>query len=326
MKNNLENKAYSLYLTTNGNMTLIAKASKSLNLDINTFLNLVTYYINNNKSKSDYALLFNKLEQCNTYQEIIDTIQKTNLSLDYLKLNFANYINLYRPNMLVLIEQYNHLYNALKVYENYLSKKNKSFSKINDEYYKQALQAFIKSNYTLEKFLFMYRSRKTEFNTYIDRVKTIDPALYLEFMETNKYRENVKNFFIQKDIFKLLNKIKELGNDFNSIDYFTLTNFGIDEVIQVADKILIQVEDLKLFRKAISKFKRIKVYNETGIKQLYKQRFIYFINNNSIEASIEDKETVISYLNDYGIPISNITFDDAMHGYFKGLLPTKKKI
>jgi len=322
---NLEIEAYHLYLKTNSNLKQMLKESNILHIDIKLFLKLVCSYIEKNKSKSDYAILFQKLENCETYQEVIDAIEISGLTLDYLKLNLASYINYYRPDMLYYCERYNLLYNKIKMYETYLNRKNHNPDRINDSYYKQAVQCFIKSNYTLEKFLFVYRILKKEFTPYLQRVKMIDPDLYAEYERTNNYRENTKKEFIKKDVINILNRIKELGADFNSIDFFTLTNFGIEEIIHTADETITSIEDLKLFRFKVGKLRKLKIYSETRIQQLYEHNYTYCINGELIKPTPEDIQNVINFLEENDIPISDITFDDAIKNYFKDLLINTKK-
>lgn len=304
--------AYELFLRSNGireNMTIGANC---LDINLKTFLIYVRDYIKNN-IQTEFANVFDTLEQLNTNDEIITYLNSVNLPLNYLESNLLNYIANFRPD--VFFKGNNLLTNLrkkLSIYEKYL--KNQT---ITEKYYNQVFNDnvtniiidFINSNYSLERYCFMNRITKTTFKQFISKIKQVNPSLYNEYLKNNDKKEKIKNIEISKDVMNILSLIKELNVDFMAYHLFSNTNYGILELVKCADNIL-NYEDAKLFRMHVKQYVEIKMFREKTIEDIFNETYIFNIDGELVEITNEIKTEVINFLKYNNTPISMEIFKE----------------
>ena len=172
------------------------------------------------------------------------------------------------------------------------------------------MQSFMNSDYSLKRFSFQTGIKILSFKNYMTKIKSIEPIFYQELLETLKLKEENQKETINNDVYTILNKIKELGDNFSIIDFLTLTNYSFEEIIQTSDKIL-NPEDVRIMRINLSNFKSIVNYSNANIQQIFNDKLVLNIDGNLIEMSSEDKSNVINYLKENDIPISTHSYRDA---------------
>ena len=170
------------------------------------------------------------------------------------------------------------------------------------------------SPYSIERFFLPRRISTTEFiKTYANPLKKNNPELYNRLQETIKAKNEIKTRTIQNDVLVILNLIKELGNDFNSIDLFKNTMFCPKELKKVADEIL-DKEDLKLFRSKVNYYGTADfmttILGEVRIKSFIETKFSITIDNELIETTKEEREMIINDLKEFCIPVASETIID----------------
>ena len=87
---NLEN-AYQAYILSYGNRNILNDYAKSLDMDLKTLLMLILKYINEHKSRSTYAIIFDRLSLLHDSDLIIDFLN----NIDYLLFELLVYLNLH---------------------------------------------------------------------------------------------------------------------------------------------------------------------------------------------------------------------------------------
>ena len=321
---NLEN-AYQTYLLSYGNKNILNDYAKTLDIELETFLMLMLKYINEHKSRSAYAIIFDRLCLLHDSDLIINFLNEIDYPFKELRNNLQEYILLYRPDMLFNEVLKNELQRKLNIYQKYLNnQKTVNIYKTSTSYHMQIIQSFMESNYSLKRFCFQNNISVLTFKNYITRIKTIDPIFYQELMENIKLKEEIQKETIKDDVYTILNKIKELGNNFSIIDFLTLTNYSFDEIIQLGDLIL-DPSDTRLLRIHVSNFKNVKNfrnYSEKDIQNIFTDKLVINIDGNLIKMSFEDKENIINYLKEHDIPISSTSYRDASIRYYNNTLFT----
>ena len=318
---NLED-AYQVYTLSYGNKEILSNYAKSLNIKLDTLLELLLKYINKTKSRSIYANIFDKLEvlDLNDTKSIINFFESLNYPFKQLKNNVNEYILLYRPDMLFNDALITDLHKKLEIYQNYLIEQTKvDIYSTSTSYYNQIIQSFIVSNYSLKRFCFQNNINATEFKNFLKKIKLTDLDLYNQAVESLNLKEKAKEENIANDVYNILTKIKELGNNFSIIDFLPLTNYSFDEIIQTSDKIL-NPEDIRIIRINVSNFKKIVNYSNANIQQIFTDKLILNIDGNLIEMSLEDKSNVINYLKENDIPISTHSYRETAIRYYNNTL------
>lgn len=321
MKNaiNLEN-AYQAYILSYGNRNILNDYAKSLDMELETFLMLILKYINEHKSRSAYAIIFDRLDLLHDSALIIDFLNNIDYPFKELKNNLQEYILLYRPDMLFNEILVNELQRKLNIYQEYLNDQKKvSIYTTSTSYYNQVMQSFMDSDYSLKRFSFQTGIKILSFKNYMTKIKSIEPIFYQELIENIKLKEKIQKETMKDDVYTILNKIKELGDNFSIIDFLTLTNYSFEEITQAGDLIL-DPNDAKLLRINVSNFKKIKNYSANDIKNIFIDKLIINIDGNLIEMSLEDKEKIVSFLKEHDIPISSTSYRDATIRYYNNTL------
>ena len=284
-------------------------------------LKVLKNYIETKLEKPEFVNIFQKLkEENNSYEYLFFN----NITPSYLKEHLEEYLIYYRPEYKLRYD--NKLFNTYKElirkYSNYYQKQINI--KENDNNKKIVLE-FINSKYSLERFCIVKGLTLNDFNSkkngiFIKTMKN-DKELYTKFLFSLERKEKDMILNISNDIKNILNKIYTLGNDFSLIDLFLSTNYGIMELIKVADNIL-NIEDLKLFRKYMNICYRDYAIHGNFMKSerinlLITSSYTITIDNELIETTKEERERVINFLQKHEIPINSKIFTIALTRYYK---------
>ena len=191
--------------------------------------------------------------------------------------------------------------------------------------YEETIIEFINSKYTLERFCINKGLKLNDFNSNRNgifiKVMSNNKELYAKFLYCLELKNKDRDLNIANDIKKIMESIYILGKEFSLIDLFLLTNYGIRELINAADKIL-NIEDLKVFRKYIDIcYRNFAIYgnfmNTQRINFLISSPYKFTLDNVLIETTTEDRENVINFLKNKEIPINSKIFEIAISRYYR---------
>lgn len=326
---------YSLYINAEGSPEKMREIAKTHNLTLNLFVKYISSYINENIKKTNYAIVFDNLSLFNENDKthIINYLKNTNLPITYLESNLIPYLINYKPEAFVYKCDKTLLSLSKKIhyYREYLmhNKDNKT-NKINytQEDLEKAINLitrFISSNYSKERFCIhegiSFQIFKNNVNIIEKDYKNNNSNLYEIYLKSLKVKEKYYQDNIENVVYDILNKIKNLGNNFCSIDLFKDNFFGTNEIIKKADEIL-SLEDIKLFRRYVSNYKKIIILNERSIEKLINDKITIFINNEEIEVENNVKLELCTYLHENNIPITLDSFRNSYLRYYQN--KTKK--
>lgn len=288
--------AYELYFDSSNTEKAITIGCKYLSISRKQFLQYIREYIDKHCELPLYAIVFQKLMTFETSEEVIQYLININLPINYLETKLLAYIMNYRPDILLSRNNiFNDLTKKITLYGKYLEnlkKQTKTIKKTNFDRELEIINGFINSKYSLERFCFNNRITITTFNSFLSSIKTINYDLYEVCTEK---KDKSMNEEIENEVYLLLNLIKELGYNFDTIDFFMNTICGIKELIKQADKQL-SFEDAKLFRTFINTYQSIKVYPQKTIDNLLNIKNTINLNGNLVEMTTEDKLIYYKFL------------------------------
>ena len=311
----LYSKVYKSYISANGNIKLIEIESQKHHLSLKTYIEIVLKYIKKHKTRSHYALIFDNLSQLNSRNEIINFCQKIDIPFEELKNHLSEYLYLYRPDLIMYKNLLKNFLDKLKICSKYFSKQKENHSyTISMSYYKQMIQRFYESNYTIKRFLYQNKIYSSIFKEILKSIKLNDLNLYEKFMENIKLKEDIKNKTIDNDVYKILNYLKNTSNIYY-VDFFSLTNCSFDEIIERGDTIL-SVDDAKILRKYLSYLKTVSIFSKNDLDKVFFEKIVYNIDDNLIEITNEEKEIVVNYLKTNDIPYSPVFFKEIYFKFF----------
>ena len=326
---NLEKRkfAYRLYFESDNLYKAIKAGCRYLGISRKQFLMYVREYIDTIYDKEDFAIVFQKLITFETTEEIIEYLDEQDLSIEYLESKILTYIMEYRPDILftkntLLID----LKKKLKIYSNYIKNKDKRNELpkfVNNDREATLITNFLSSKFSIERFCFQNKITISDFNMKLNRLKSSNPELYLNCQERLNLEKRIKDEEMTKEVFLILNLIKELDNEFNSIDFFINTRHGIKELLKHADKILSNI-DAKFFRMNVHAYININMYTDKTLDCILNQKTIDNIDGVLTEVTREDKLEIINFLEENNIPFSNTTFKDATIKYFRNKFNSTK--
>ena len=185
---------------------------------------------------------------------------------------------------------------------------------------KRIILEFINSPYSLERFILPKRLTSADFNKILDFTRQHDKVNYQLFQDSMNRKEEIKNATIESDILTILTLIKELKEDFTSVDLFKSTLYGPRELVKAADNYLTG-EDLKLFRSQVNKYRiytfTTTILTDSATEGLIKTKLNLTINNELVETTEEERQSIVDDLNNHSIPITSKTFFDAYNKYYQ---------
>ncbi len=309
---------YQEFIKKNNNIDKLYDVIRLLDWKQEEFFDNLINYINKNITKPRYALVFDEIIETiilNNDKNIYMSLYKQKINPDELLTNLNNYLTYFRPDIKytnrnlskirTILSTYREYYNILSGKENY--------NRINTYTTKNILD-FIESPYSLERFFMFRKVSSTEFmKYYANPLKKENKEVYNKLEENILLKKELKKATIQNDILVILNLIKELGNNFTSIDLFKNTLFSPKELIKAADKFL-SSEDLKLFRNYVNRYTfasfRANILGNARVKAFIDSSFSLTIDEELIETTKEEREMVINDLKEYCIPVTSITIID----------------
>lgn len=319
---NIEKYTYLLYKHAEGNLLLIKEYADKLNISLEDFLEYATHYIIKNKNNPVYVQIMDKLIKLSE-DKYITFLDQCNFNVEHIEQRALKYITEFRPIFLFNEEKRTLLLARIYEYKKHIL--NKKMKKQNviiqplNEHQLNIIMSFISSKYSLERFCFQHRFLMNTIKKLESPLKIHHEKLYHAYLRKLKQIDEFKEQEIINDTLKLLELVKNSDTEFESIDFFQNTLFGIKEILKTADSILTP-EDNKILRMGISKIKDIKVFSEKSIEGIFKEKTILNINNELINIPFEVKLTIVNYLQEQEIPISNITLKEAYFKYYNNTL------
>ena len=307
---------------------------EKVKMSLSKFIQTLMDYIKENSKDDDYSLIFDTLLEIDNPE---DYLKQNHIPGDFLKENLNKYLLYKRPDILFTNKRLlktlerSVKYNE-KIWQSNLSKeklKEESLPKI-----RNYVNEFLSLPYSLERYTSVRKISKRLFNVndgfYARQLAIHDQALYKKLNENLILREQTKFENIANDITNILNLINTKGENFDSLDFYQATLYSPIEIMEVADKIL-DFDNLKKFHIYINKYRHrshTKMATDCNIKnELLNNMFYFSLNGNLIETTIEDRTSIINYLDENFIPINSITFLDACKKFYKNeLIINKKKV
>ena len=315
-KERLAYQEYQEYIKKNPrNIDKLYDVIKLLDWKQDEFFENLINYINKNIIKPRYALLFDEIIETitlNNDKNIYMSLYKQKINPNELLTNFNNYLTYFRPDLKYTnhkLSKIREVLNNYNEYYNILTKKSNNYN-----YTTNSIREFIDSPYSLERFLLSRKVSSTEFmNYYANPLKKENKEIYNKLEETIILKKELKKATIQNDVLLILKLIKELGNNFTSIDLFKNTIFSPKELVKAADKFL-AFDDLKLFRSYINCYSSVSfltsILGNVRVKAFIDSNFSLTIDGELVNISKEEKEMIINDLKESCIPIASVTIID----------------
>lgn len=326
-----EEIAYNLYINCSDPTLSITNLAHSLNMSTENFIKYVCSYINKNITKPRYVMILNDLNEFDESNKdgIIKYLDNIEFPISFIEKNLISYIIYYRPDIFLSPENklLINLRKKINMYKTHLLNKNisKSDNLTRIELARNTITKFLTSNFSLERFLLHERISGQTFKEHVATIKTLNnkekkiqienhenttPTLYDIYVNVLNTKREEFNNNIKKVVFNLLNIINELDKDFSSIDFFLNTTYGPNEIIKAANDILSN-EEMQIFRRHVSVYRRVYIYSERGIENLFKEKMVRNIDSERVEIDNQIKLQAINYLNENNIPIFNDSFENA---------------
>lgn len=321
-----EELIFKIYKRCNNNSNKILEEIDSLKLNFDFFMTSLTNYIKKNFSRPLYAIVFDNLLNLSTSDEVIEYIKQSNVELSYLKQNLYSYIINYNPELIFDKKANETLHIKLDWYQLYLKELDTPASYATAPVLcvstsRQIMQMFLESNYGIDKFCLINKISRTTFLSALKKIKSIDQDLHSNVERSINQKEFARKNNIQDDINKIINGIKVLEKEFNSIDFFQTTIYTPMEIILAIKNSNLTKSDIILLKTFLEPLKGIKQFSELATNNLIGQRVTTLNTSDQvITLTIEDKKTIVNYLRELEIPICSVTFYDACHKYAKGNL------
>lgn len=320
--NDLDPKiAYTIFLNSKGDNFKIMQYidSFSNHLSLSKYVDIITEYAKKNIKNDKWAIFFDNLDNTDVHnkEEIIALFNDLDSNINDIKINLVSYILIHRPDIYFYKFLQDRLEQKLNIYVKYLNKlESQKIHTTTISYSSQLMEMFIESPYSLKRFCYQYNTTATKFKEHISKIKQNLPNLYTKYVETMKEKEENKNINIEKDVYTLLNMMKDENYSFNIIDFFLNTVYSFEEIIQKGDEIL-SIKDKRLFRSNLNDYRAIKKFTNREIENLITDKYIFNIDGELIELSKEDKLYVLYFLKENNIPISINTFKETYVRYYK---------
>ena len=250
--------------------------------------------IDNLSIKPEYLSIFFKLSQ----------IQTKDLAMSYLIMNNID-SNELREEFIKFKIQMKDKYSLLVIKDieekvNYFYDKKTKIMNAYDVINNVCKEIVINPDNIKEKYFKELGIKKKEIETIEDITRNFFPELF------KRYNDKIK--IIEKDqIDKILNKIKELGNDFTIFDYSQLSNLNITKFFETLyenypDKTEKIEKIMEMdFAKALTDIDEINVDD-----YLKFERYESF-NNDLYKLTDDDKNQIVRLLKKYNLPINNQT-------------------
>lgn len=307
---------------------------EKVKMSLSKFIQTLMDYIKENSKDDDYSLVFDTLLEIDNPE---DYLKQNHIPGDFLRENLNNYLLYKRPDILFTNKKLLHTLERLVKYNEKLWQESLTKEKFKEESLpkiKDFVNEFLSLPYSIERFASVKKISKHFFNLnegfYIRQLAIYEPALYKKLTENITLREQTKFENISNDITKILNLIAIKKENFDSLDFYQATLYGPIETMEVADKIL-DSDNLKIFHVYINKYRSTNhttKFCDCNIKnELLKNKFSFSLDDNLIETTLEDRTSIINYLDENFIPVNSTTFLDACKRFYKQeLIENKRKV
>ena len=348
--NNLE-EIENIIISKNITVDIIIYLYKKRYLDINIYkkvktkVNRATEILDKNYKYTNYSVAISRLEKENDFTTILTIVLNNNIYL-YSK-NIRNFISTYRNNLTP--EEQNNLYLDLRLklifarnviaYQKIIKNKIEKLEAIKKTIEKIDFTLLLDDNITtIKQFCDIVGITKSQYYQYINVIKDTNVSLYQQIQDKMQNRSNT---IIQEgSVISIADQIKigikdDNGNirKFELLDYFLSTKLSYSEFYKIYSnskeknlRTIIAIESFFKHNKLID-YKDIDYYNMINIDQELDGTTIFMKNNEPYEVTREEKEDVINFLQEKGIPLYTKVYKQALRRHVHGclILESEKK-
>lgn len=348
--NNLE-EIENIIISKNITVDIIIYLYKKRYLDINIYkkvktkVNRATEILDKNYKYTNYSVAISRLEKENDFTTILTIVLNNNKYL-YSK-NIRNFISTYRNNLTP--EEQNNLYLNLRLklifarnviaYQKIIKNKIEKLEAIKKTIEKIDFTLLLDDNITtIKQFCDIVGITKSQYYQYINVIKDTNVSLYQQIQDKMQNRSNT---IIQEgSVISIADQIKigikdDNGNirKFELLDYFLSTKLSYSEFYKIYSnskeknlRTIIAIESFFKHNKLID-YKDIDYYNMINIDQELDGTTIFMKNNEPYEVTREEKEDVINFLQEKGIPLYTKVYKQALRRHVHGclILESEKK-
>lgn len=158
---------------------------------------------------------------------------------------------------------------------------------------------FLDSNVDIDSYFNQNELLRKEYKRIKEYISKYCPDIYERFITYRSLR-------IEKAALMVKNAL--INNDsFTEIDYYTITNIPYKEIKRYLQKT--DIESCIMFNKFVEANPKLDSLNKKGLSYIYNSSFTFKVvdqarNEKLVEATLDDKEYVISYLKYIGAPIT----------------------
>lgn len=158
---------------------------------------------------------------------------------------------------------------------------------------------FLDSNVDIDSYFNQNELLKKEYKRIQGYISKYCPDVYERFVTYRSLRIEKAALMVKKAL---------MNNDsFSEIDYYTITNIPYKEIKKYLQKT--DVDASIMFNKFIAANPKLGSLNEKGLRYIYNTSFTFKVvdsveNEKIVEATLDDKKYVISYLKYIGAPIT----------------------
>ena len=313
-------------------------------------LRMKHYRIKMEKINKNYPSIsretYDKLLNAETLEQISEIIESCGLEFESVRGSLANYINVHRNGDTEIKNQIKtkiNMYIAKKQAEHQQQKAG-LLQKRKSEQLKVAVKIIMmfvndEESYTIERFCEKNNLEKGSFERNVTLVAELDVDLYAlykaktEQIKKQKYMNLVGS--LNRVIEGLKNGIEENGiaRPFDLIDYFMITRISLKEILRLSQE-LVPSAEYRLLKRFCEQNVNGMTENLSVISRIMSERVIINCqkDNNGFpifgtgeEFSAEQKEGLINYLKEKGIPINLYTYNALFRRYRDGFFGLNDK-
>jgi len=323
-------------------------------------------YAHNGKSKkyaqrpeSKYNVLLQTLLHIPTKNEneIIETIEKTNIGIHHLKSLITTFSIVYYTEQKDEIEK--NLKEKINVYAEYNNKKRlhkqeilkqqklmlqQEIEKKDLDYAKFYVQMFLERHYD-SKATFLETTypkiTEQEFERLVKIIEHQDPILFTTYKERMIQIKNLNYLYILNVVTNIFNLIKngiqesyDTIREFDIIDYYLLTDMPFKKFISVIRDTL-TTEEIKFLHGFFNKNQSAQIYDPNVVTLIREEIKTYSIpiktKDNTISVikrtlSLEEKNNILEFIKKNRLPLNYKLYATEVNRYFKGYLNFEQEI
>lgn len=287
-----------------------------------------------------YPRIFERILNATTLEEIIKIVSEPGIKLSTLS-TFKDYVNRHHNGDVKVKEQ---LKSKIKMYTDYILEKNKQ--ELEEKKLKalqeklpiviETITKFINDTecYTIDYFCYKYSFDKKTFEEYVTIIREYQTDLYniydKKINESRSQRYAIIINQVKYIIEKLKNGIEEydVNRPFDIIDYYSVTNISLENLLRIA-KDIVSPSEINILKKFITQNISGAKHNPSVISQIMSEKVIINYEKDSRGNPIpgteeifsaEEKERLINYLREKNIPINLKTYNILYRRYRNGTI------